>query len=165
MGAELAQGKEWNHDESLAWHDLEHTSHQGLQRWIKDLNHFYRTEPALYELDFETQGFEWIDFHDGENSVISYVRKGRVSDDMILVLCNFTPIPRRNYCTGVPRGGVWKEVLNSDAGIYWGSGEGNLGKVEAASVSAHGRDHSLTLVLPPLSALFFKSTAKKGIFS
>jgi 1,4-alpha-glucan branching enzyme len=160
MGDEFGQWKEWNHEESLEWHVLEYPSHHGLQRWVKDLNHFYRAEPALYELDFNNQGFAWIDSCDWEGSVISYTRRGKSTDDIILVVCNLTPVPRQNYRVGVPRGGFWEEVLNSDAQIYWGSGHGNFGGLEAAPVPAHGHYHSLSLTLPPLSVVFFKSEGK-----
>lgn len=157
MGGEFGQWKEWNHDESLEWHVLEYPSHHGLQKWVRDLNHLYRSEPALYELDFDVRGFEWIDVHDWGASIISYVRKGRNAADMVLAVCNFTPVPRQNYRVGVPREGFWREVLNSDAQVYWGSGCGNYGGVEAAPVPAHGRYHSLSLTLPPLGIVFFKS--------
>jgi len=157
MGGEFGQWKEWSHDESLEWHALEYPNHQGLQRWVKDLNHCYRTEPALHELDFSIDGFEWIDFHDWENSLISFVRKGKSTGDYILVVCNATPVPRHSYRIGVPRGGFWKEILNSDAWLYGGSGHGNFGGVEAAPIPAHGRYYSLSLTIPPLGALFFKS--------
>jgi 1,4-alpha-glucan branching enzyme len=161
MGDEFGQWKEWNHEESLEWHVLEYPSHHGLQRWVKDLNHFYRAEPALYELDFNNQGFAWIDSADWEGSVISYTRRGKSTDDIILVVCNLTPVPRQNYRVGVPRGGFWKEVLNSDAQIYWGGNWGNSGGVEAAPVPAHGQYHSLSLILPPLSVVFFKSEGRR----
>jgi len=131
MGGEIAQWREWVHEESLEWHALEHPSHQGVQTWVKDLNNFYRNEPALYELDFSNDGFEWIDFHDWEESIISFIRKGKNTQDIILVVCNFTPVPRFNYRVGVTRGGYWREALNSDAEIYWGSNLGNSGGVEA----------------------------------
>ncbi|MEW6584594.1 MAG: 1,4-alpha-glucan branching protein GlgB [Nitrospirota bacterium] len=157
MGGELAQWKEWNHDESLEWHALQYPFHQGVQRWVKDLNRFYRSEPAMYELDFGNKGFEWIDFHDWQKSVISFIRRGSSTDTCVLVVCNMTPVPRRNYKVGVPRGGFWKEVLNSDAEFYNGSGIGNAGGVEASHVRAHGREYSLSLGLPPLGVLFFKN--------
>jgi len=156
MGAEIAQWKEWNHEESLEWHTLEYPYHQGVQRWVKDLNHLYKTEPALYELDFSNEGFQWIDFHNWEESVISFIRKGSSTDTLVLVVCNMTPLPRYNYRVGVPKGGFWKEVLNSDAPLYSGSGHGNAGGLEASPVPAHGRYHSLSLTLPPLGILFFK---------
>jgi 1,4-alpha-glucan branching enzyme len=157
MGGEIAQWREWVHEESLEWNALEHPSHQGVQRWVKDLNHFYRSEPALYELDFSNDGFEWIDFHDWEESTISFLRKGKNTRDIILVVCNLTPVPRDKYRVGVPRGGYWKEMLNSDAEIYWGSNLGNSGGVEAETIPAHGRDHSVSLILPPLGVIFLKS--------
>jgi 1,4-alpha-glucan branching enzyme len=157
MGGEFGQWREWVHEESLEWHVLEYGFHRGVQRWVKDLNRFYRAEPAMHELDFESQGFEWIDFGDSENSVISFIRKGISTEDIILVVCNLTPVPRHNYRVGVPRGGFWRESLNSDAGIYGGSGYGNLGGVEAAPIPSHKRYHSISLILPPLSVLFFKS--------
>jgi 1,4-alpha-glucan branching enzyme len=157
MGGEFGQWREWVHEESLEWHVLQHSTHQGIQRWVKDLNHFYRSEPALYKIDFGAEGFEWIDFFDWEGSIISFVRKERSPGALLLIICNFTPVPRLNYRVGVPRGGLWKEVLNSDAALYGGSGYGNFGGVEATPVPAHGRDHSLSVTLPPLSVLFLKS--------
>jgi 1,4-alpha-glucan branching enzyme len=157
MGGEIGQWKEWVHEESMEWHALEHQSHQGIQKWLKDLNHLYRNEPALYELDFSNDGFEWIDFHDWEESIISFIRKGKNTDEIILVVCNLTPVTRSGYTVGVPRGGYWREIMNSDAEIYGGSGYGNAGGAEAAPVPAQGRDHSLSLNLPPLGVLFFKS--------
>jgi 1,4-alpha-glucan branching enzyme len=157
MGGEFAQWKEWNHDESLEWHVLQYPFHQGMQKWVKDLNHLYRTEPAMYELDFSINGFEWIDLHDWEQSIISFIRKGKDTDKTIITVCNFTPVPRDNYNVGVPRGGFWAEVLNSNAEMYGGSGCGNAGGVEATAKPAQGRTHSLSLTLPPLSVLFFKS--------
>jgi 1,4-alpha-glucan branching enzyme len=156
MGAELAQWREWNHEESLEWHVLEYPFHHGVQQWVKDLNHLYKAEPALYQLDFSQEGFEWIDFHNWEQSIMSFLRKGRNSNEMVLVICNFTPVPRYNYRIGVPKGGFWKEVLNSDAKEYTGSGHGNIGGNEASPVPAYGKYYSLSLTLPPLGILFFK---------
>lgn len=157
MGGEFGQWREWVHDESLEWHSLQYPFQRGIQLWVKDLNHLYRTEHALYELDFSFEGFEWIDFRDSENSIISFIRKGKYTNDTILVVCNLTPAPRFNYQLGVPRGGLWKEILNSDSVFYGGSGLGNSGGLEANHVSSHGRPFSLFLTLPPLSVLFFKS--------
>ena len=157
MGGELSQWKEWNHDESLEWHSLKYSFQKGINKWVSDLNHLYRNEPALYELDFSNDGFEWIDFHDWEQSTISFLRKGKSTGETILVVCNFTSVSRFNYRVGVPRGGYWKELLNSDAGIYGGSGRGNAGGVEADSIPVQGRSFSLSLTLPPLGVLFFKS--------
>jgi 1,4-alpha-glucan branching enzyme len=120
------------------------------------LNQFYRSTPALYELDFDPSGFEWIDCNDSEGSTLSFLRKGKSPADLLLAILNFTPVPRHNYRVGAPRGGFWKEALNSDAWIYGGSGQGNLGGVEAAPISLHGRSHMLTLTLPPLAAVFLR---------
>ncbi|MBT9175235.1 MAG: 1,4-alpha-glucan branching enzyme GlgB [candidate division WS2 bacterium] len=157
MGGEFGQWSEWYHEVSLDWHLLSYPLHQGLQKWIKDLNYLYQTEPALYEMDFEINGFEWVDFHDWEGSIISFLRKGRNAHSVILVICNFTPIPRYNYKIGVPFGGKWCEVLNSDAEIYGGSNCGNLGRIIAAPAPEWGKYHCLSLTLPPLSVLFFKN--------
>jgi 1,4-alpha-glucan branching enzyme len=156
MGGEFGQWREWDHEASLEWHLLEYAPHAGLHRWIQDLNHLYRREPALHELDFDPAGFEWIDCDDSDSSVVSLMRRGHSTEDLILVISNFTPIVRSNYRVGVPQGGFWREVLNSDAEIYGGSGQGNLGSVEAESVPCHGRPFSLNLNLPPLAAVFFK---------
>ena len=157
MGGEFGQWREWNHDQSLDWHLLGNAPHQGIQRWLQDLNHFYRSEPALYARDFENNGFEWVDLHDWEHSIISFFRKGEKPEDQVLVVCNFTPVPHTDYRVGVPHGGFWREVLNSDAVIYGGSGQGNVGGIEAAPIPAHGRYYSLSLTLPPLGALYFKA--------
>lgn len=156
MGDEFGQWREWNHDESLDWHLLAYAPHRGLQQWVRDLNELYRREPALHEGDCDPAGFEWVDFHDWEQSVISFLRKAQSSDDVVLVVCNFTPVPRSDYRVGVPRPGFWRELLNSDAREYGGSGHGNLGGVTADPVSFHGRPYSLSLTLPPLSVLFLK---------
>ncbi len=156
MGGEFAQWKEWTHEESLEWHALEHETHRNVQRWVKDLNDLYRREPALYELDFEPAGFEWIDFNDVDHSIVSYLRKGRKDEDVLLVVCNFTPEAHGDYRVGVPAGGRWREVLNSDAKEYGGRGLGNLGSAEAVAEPLHGRTHSLRLTLPPLGVLVFK---------
>jgi 1,4-alpha-glucan branching enzyme len=157
MGGEFGQWNEWYHETSLDWHLLQTPLHQGVQKWVRDLNRFYRAEPAIHELDFRQETFEWVDFRDREGSTISFLRRGKRTDDIFLVVCNLTPVPRRNYRMGVPREGFWKEVLNSDAKIYGGSGHGNFGGVEATPVPSHGKYHSLSLTLPPLGVLFFKN--------
>jgi 1,4-alpha-glucan branching enzyme len=156
MGGDIAQWDEWHHDSSLQWHLNEFAPHQGVQRWLKDLNGFYRQEPALFQQDFTNAGFEWIDFHDWEDSVVSFLRRGRDPQDVVVVVMNLTPVVRQNYTVGVPDGGYWREVLNSDADIYGGSGAGNMGGVESAPVPAQGRYHSLNLTLPPLSVMYFR---------
>jgi 1,4-alpha-glucan branching enzyme len=157
MGGEFGQWREWHHNESLDWHLTGYQRHAQIQRWVGDLNRLYRNEPALYELDFAPAGFEWIDAGDSEQSVISFIRKGKSTDDIVLIVGNFTPVTRFNYCVGVPRGGFWREVLNSDATEYGGSGQGNLGGVEANTIPFHGRPYSFNLTLPPLAVLFFKN--------
>lgn len=155
MGGEFGQWSEWSHETGLEWRLLEYAPHQGILRWVADLNRLYRRLPALYERDAEPEGFEWIDFSDVEKSIVAYLRRGRSPDDVALVACNFTPVPRYNYRVGVPFGGFWEEVLNSDAVEYGGSGVGNLGGVEAEQVPVHGRPWSLPLTLPPLGAVIF----------
>ena len=156
MGGEFGQWREWNHDTSLDWHLLQDARHQGLQRWVRDLNTTYRAEPALHQLDCDSAGFEWIDCNDAEQSTISFIRKGRSPEDVVLIVANFTPVPRHNYRVGVPQGGYWKEILNSDATLYGGSGQGNIGGLNAAPISRFGRNHSLNLTLPPLALVAFK---------
>ncbi|MEP7275361.1 MAG: 1,4-alpha-glucan branching protein GlgB [Betaproteobacteria bacterium] len=155
MGCEFGQRREWTHDDALEWWVLRYGEHAGLQRWVADLNALYRHEPALHEVDFDTAGFEWIDCKDAEASVLSFLRRPRKGKP-VLVVCNFTPVPRPNYVVGVPEGGYWRELLNSDAVNYGGSGQGNLGGVEAAPVAAQGRFHSLSLTLPPLATIFLR---------
>jgi 1,4-alpha-glucan branching enzyme len=157
MGGEFGQWREWSHEESLEWNVLAYPLHEGLRRWVENLNKVYRSEPALYEIDFEAAGFEWIDCNDSDHSTISLIRRGRSTGDIVLVACNFTPLPRANYRVGVPCGGFWREILNSDAKVYGGSGHGNLGGVHATPVPFHGRPYSLLLALPPLGVLFFKN--------
>ncbi|MBI2961382.1 MAG: 1,4-alpha-glucan branching protein GlgB [Betaproteobacteria bacterium] len=159
MGGEFGQRREWAHEENLEWHVLPYAEHAGLQRWVADLNRLYRSEPALHQADFDPAGFEWVDCSDADNSVLSFLRRPRASGAPVLAVCNFTPVARSNYVVGVPSGGTWRELANSDATIYGGGGMGNLGGVEAAPVSAHGRFHSLTLTLPPLSVMLFKNEA------
>jgi 1,4-alpha-glucan branching enzyme len=156
MGAEFGQWAEWDHDKSLDWHLLEFAPHRGVRDWLRDLNHLYRAQPALYERDFSRDGFEWIDCHDWEQSLISFIRIGKGGEDMVLVVCNFTPVLRENYQLGVPRKGWWQELLNSDAEIYGGQGFGNAGGVQSVPLPAQGRYHSVMLRIPPLSVLFFK---------
>jgi 1,4-alpha-glucan branching enzyme len=157
MGGEFGQWSEWYHEESLDWHLLDFPLHAGLQRWVKELNRTYRTEKALHELDFDPAGFEWIDCNDTQQSTLSLIRKSRSATEIILVVFNFTPTPRYSYQVGTPRGGLWREILNSDAEEYGGSGHGNFGGIEAAPIETHGRPYSLNLTLPPLGAVFFKS--------
>jgi 1,4-alpha-glucan branching enzyme len=158
MGGEFGQWREWAHEESLEWHLLQYLPHSGLRQWVADLNEFYRSQPALYQLDFEGAGFEWIDCNDIEHSVVSFIRKGRSPDDVVLVVCNFTPAPLTKYRIGVPQPGRWVELLNSDAKKYYGSGQGNRRALTAAKIPMHGRPRSISLTLPPLGAVFLKQT-------
>ncbi len=156
MGGEFGQQREWTHDSTVDWDLLQDGRHSGLQQWVTDLNRLYRQEPALHERDLDPAGFEWVDCTDVGSSVVSLLRKGKSTDDVILIVCNFTPVPRTNYRIGTSLGGFWKEVLNSDATQYGGSGWGNLGGLETVPIPLHGRAQSITLTLPPLAALFFK---------
>jgi 1,4-alpha-glucan branching enzyme len=157
MGGEFGQWQEWQHDSRLQWDLLEHPGHSSLQRWVGTLNRFYVGEKALHEGDCTPAGFEWIDANASDVSVLSFLRKAESNGDRVIVVCNFTPVPRSNFRVGVPRGGFWREILNSDAAEHGGSGHGNLGGVDAAPVGFHGRPYSLNLTLPPLAAVFLKS--------
>jgi len=156
MGAELGQWDEWYHEASLSWHLPEQPMHAGMQRWVGDLNGFYRHAPALYTLDFDPAGFRWIDCNDSQQSTISLLRTGPSGGERLIVACNFTPVPRHNYLIGAPKGGGWQEVLNSDALEYGGSGQGNLGEVIAKDTPFHGLPYSLNITLPPLAAVYFR---------
>ena len=149
MGDEFGQWREWDHDRSLDWNLLGEPFHQGLRRWVRDLNTAYRGQPALHELDCHPDGFSWADVHDSEQSVISLFRKGKDPSEILLLACNFTPVPRHNYRIGVPRPGAWEEILNSDATLYGGSGQGNIGGARTTPVSWHGHHHSLEPRPPP----------------
>jgi 1,4-alpha-glucan branching enzyme len=156
MGGELAQRREWNHDGSLDWHLLEETPHRGVQTLVKDLNAIYSATPALYEVDFGSAGFEWIEGGDRENSVVSFLRRGRTAEDLAIVVCNFTPVVREGYQIGVPEGGAYEEALNTDDTRYGGSGVGNSKGVSAEKVPAHGQPYSVSLTLPPLATMVLK---------
>jgi 1,4-alpha-glucan branching enzyme len=163
MGGEFGQWREWNHDAALDWNELDTPSNATLQRWVEDLNKAYRDIPALHELDLAPEGFEWIDCCDTENSIVVLMRKSKSHPEQpVVVALNFTPIPRYNYMIGVPSGGRWTEVLNSDAVIYGGSGQGNMGGVDAAPIPLHGRRWSVNLTLPPLGAVFLARAPEEG---
>ena len=162
MGAELAEREEWDHDGSLNWSLLEDRASTGVQKWVRDLNGFLKSEPALSQLDFAMKGFEWIDYRDSDNSVVSFLRRPESGDGVVLVVCNNTPVPRNGYTLGVPVGGEWSEVLNSDATEYGGSGVGNLGRVVAKNAPSHGRQFSISLTIPPLGCLFLRPSDGSG---
>ena len=152
MGGEFGQRSEWSVDRQLEWYVLEHGNHRGMQRWVKDLNAMYRAEPALFVDDYSPAGFEWIDAGDAAASVFSLLRKG--GGRPVLAVLNLTPVARPRYRIGVPHGGPWEILLNSDDGNYWGSGAGSTGAVEAVDIPMHGRSQSLSLNLPPLGIIF-----------
>jgi 1,4-alpha-glucan branching enzyme len=156
MGAELGQWREWNHDASLDWHLADAPPHAGISRWVADVNRLYATEPAMHRLDFKPEGFRWIDCNDHVHSTLSLMRSSGTAGEEIIAVFNLTPLPRHNYRVGAPTGGFWRELLNSDARDYGGSGQGSLGGLEATPVPAHGLPFSINLVLPPLAAVFFK---------
>jgi len=156
MGGEFGQWYEWNHDESLQWHLLENESHRGLQRYVKDLNRLYQSEPAFYEVDFEWSGFQWIDFSDADHAVIAFMRRARNTEDAVICIGNFTPVPREQYRIGMPAMGAYRELLNSDAELYGGSNMGNGGMRHAEPTPWHGQPYSILLTLPPLSMLYLK---------
>jgi 1,4-alpha-glucan branching enzyme len=156
MGGEFGQWNEWNCNESLQWHLTQWESHQGMQRLIADLNHLYRREPALHQVDFDHRGFEWLDCSDYENSTLSYVRRAKDADDFVVVACNFTPVPRRNFRVGVPAAGWYDEIFNSDSTYYAGSNLGNFPGMMAEPISWHGRPWSIEITLPPLAVLVLK---------
>ncbi len=157
MGGEFAQSREWSHDRSLDWHLLdEGPFHRGVQRLVRDLNHLYRAEPALHELDFDPAGFQWIDCSDWEQSILAFLRRARVPSDCVVVACHFTPLVRHGYRVGVPREGFYRELLNTDAASYGGGNVGNAGGVRSEPIPAQGQPHSVVLTLPPLAVLFLK---------
>jgi len=158
MGQEFAQRQEWSEARSLDWDLLQWDSHRGIQKLVIDLNHIFSTEPALHEVDFQWQGFEWIDCNDADNSVLSFLRKGKTADDLIVVVTNATPVVREGYIVGVPCAGFYKEILNTDAAYYGGSNVGNAGGQNAAVDPRQGRPFSLCLTLPPLAATYLKWT-------
>jgi 1,4-alpha-glucan branching enzyme len=160
MGDEFGQWSEWDHDQSLQWHLLEYEPHKGLQRFVKDLNRVYVSEPALYELDFDPAGFEWIDFRDADSSVVSFIRRGKAPDQTLVFVFNFTPVPRMNYRVGAPLPGFYQELINSDADCYGGSNLGLGGGAIADAKPWHGQPYSLSLHLPPLGMLLLKPTGE-----
>jgi 1,4-alpha-glucan branching enzyme len=159
MGSEFGQVREWNHDQALDWHLLDDPMHKGVQTLIGDLNRLYRDYPALHQLDCDPAGFEWIDASDAENSIFVFLRKGQGEVPPVVVACNMTPVVRSDYRVGVPFGGRWREILNSDSEIYGGSNVGNGGHLNALDESWHDRPTSLRLTLPPLAAVILAPEA------
>jgi 1,4-alpha-glucan branching enzyme len=160
MGGEFGQWREWRHDESLDWHLLQWRSHQGVKKLVTDLNALYKSQPALYEVDFEWTGFEWLELHDWENSVLAFMRRGKTPGEAVVIVCNFTPVVRDGYRVGVPNGGYYRELLNTDAEIYGGSNVGNEGGAWAHGEPHAGRPFHLSLRLPPLGVLYLKAGEK-----
>ncbi|MCI5120950.1 MAG: 1,4-alpha-glucan branching enzyme, partial [Candidatus Electrothrix sp. AUS4] len=155
MGCEFGQWQEWNNEKGLEWDALTADTHQGVQRYVADLNTVYRSEPALYENDYEWSGFSWINANDSDNSVFSFIRKAKKTDDFLVVICNFTPVIREKYRIGVPRGGRYREIINSDLAVYQGSGVCNK-ELHTVPEQSYNMDHSLMLTLPPLATLILK---------
>jgi len=160
MGGEFAQEREWNADQSLDWHLLAEGGapnlHEGIRRLVRDLNTLYRATPALYQRDFEPQGFEWIDHQDAQRSLLSFARHGAHADELVLVLCNFTPVVHRGLRLGVPRPGHYQEVLNTDSAHYGGSNVGTpLGGARSQDTASHGRAHSIVVDVPPLATVIY----------
>jgi 1,4-alpha-glucan branching enzyme len=162
MGGEIGQWREWNHDWQLDWPLLADARHAGMQRWVRELNACYAAEPALWREDDEPHGFQWIDCHDHEHSIVSLVRRSGQEADTAVALVNFTPVPRHGHRIGVPAPGTYREVLNSDADVYGGSNLGNMGEVHTEAVPAHGFEHSLALTVPPLGFLLLKAAAARS---
>ena len=162
MGGDFGQWSEWDHDSSLDWHLTGFPPHEGLQRLVTELNRLYREEPALHELDLEPSGFEWVVADDSENSVLAFLRRGRGASEVVAVLFNFTPVPRHSYRVGLPSGGRWLEVLNTDAEHFGGSGQGNLGEVRSVPVPSHQFLHSAAVTIPPLGAVVLKYAPESG---
>jgi 1,4-alpha-glucan branching enzyme len=156
MGTDIGDYNEWNHDASVPWEVLQYPIHRGLQVFVRDLNRLYRSHPALYEVDFDFKGFEWIDIADVEKSCISFLRKAADPSDCIVFACNFTPVPREKYSVGVPAPGFYREILNSDSAFYGGSNMGNAGGVMSSNVKSHGRPYTISITLPPLAVVAFQ---------
>jgi 1,4-alpha-glucan branching enzyme len=156
MGSEIAQWREWSHDTSMDWHLLQWRDHQGILQLVRDLNALYREQPALHQVDFDWQGYEWLELHDWENSIVAFLRRARDPNDAIVVVCNFTPVARENYRVGVPSGGFYREILNTDSEMYGGSNYGNHGGAWGIPGEHAGRPFHLSLRVPPLGAIFLK---------
>jgi 1,4-alpha-glucan branching enzyme len=158
MGQEMGQREEWNANTGVRWELLEFTLHRKLQDLVRDLNHFYRANPALYQVDFHWPGFEWVDFHDADNSVISFIRRAEDPKDWLLFCCNFTPTPHQGYRFGVPEEGFYREIFNTDSELYGGSNMGNGAGVASGPIAMHGRKQSIAITLPPVAVVVFRKS-------
>ncbi len=156
MGQEIGQREEWNYNAGIRWEILEFELHRKLQTLMRELNRLYRASPALYQVDFHYSGFEWVDFHDSENSVISFLRRAEDPADFLLICCNFTPVPRQGYEIGVPEEGFYEEILNTDSELFGGSNIGNGGLVSSRVKACHNRPYSIAVTLPPLAVVVFR---------
>jgi 1,4-alpha-glucan branching enzyme len=156
MGGEFGQWSEWSEARSLDWHLLQYAPHEGLMRFVADVNRAYREQPALHQVDFDWRGFDWLVPNDSDNSVFVFLRRGHNPDDVVVVACNFTPVPRLDYRVGVPRGGRWVELLNSDSALYGGSNVGNGGEVWATEGQWGNQPCTTSLTLPPLGVVYLK---------
>ncbi len=156
QGMDFGQGNEWTEARSVDWHLLQFPLQSGLHRGVADLQRVYRTETALHQVDFDWRGFDWLESHDNENSVFAYLRRGHDEHDIVVAALNFTPVARYEYRVGVPTGGPWREIYNSDSALYGGGNIGNGGQVWALDEPWSGRPHSLCLTIPPLGAVFLK---------
>jgi 1,4-alpha-glucan branching enzyme len=159
MGGEIAQWSEWNHDSSIDWDLLDHPRHRGIQTLVRDLNALYRRETSLHERDSVSTGFRWVIGDDSTNSIFAFCRFGEEDGRIVLIVCNMTPVPRVGYGIGVPRPGYWRELLNTDAGVYGGSNMGNGGGIDSVAMSMHGEAQALFLTLPPLATIFLSPNA------
>ncbi|MCA9236493.1 MAG: alpha amylase C-terminal domain-containing protein, partial [Planctomycetales bacterium] len=156
MGGDIAQWHEWDAEGELQWDLLQWETHQGVKKLVADLNRVYRDEPALHQVDFDAAGFEWIDCHNYADSILAYVRRAEDPEDFLVVVCNFTPVPRSEYRLGVPEGGWYREIMNTDSTYYGGSNVGNFPGIMAERRESHGRPYSVALTLPPLSVVILK---------
>jgi 1,4-alpha-glucan branching enzyme len=159
MGSEIGNWDEWNHDRSLPWELLHFEFHRKLQVFVRELNHLYQSHPAFYEVDYHWAGFEWVDFRDVDGSTISFLRRPHSAKPFLLFVCNFTPVPRRNYRVGVPDPGYYREIFNSDSEMFGGSNVGNAGGRMSEPISYNNHYHSLSITLPPLAVTIFESPA------
>jgi 1,4-alpha-glucan branching enzyme len=154
MGQEFAQVQEWSEQRSLDWHLLENPDHTGIQRLVRDLNHVYKAEPALWEMDFQDSGFYWIEANDAANNIVAFARRDKAGDRIVVFVANLSPVPRYDYRLGLPRAGRWREAVNTDSSFYGGTDSGNYGGVESEPLGWMGQPYSATLTLPPLAALW-----------